>query len=95
MTMQNGASKYTFGDISRKLSPTYVEVTPSEKVAMKVLLTQAVPIAFDHRRGGNLTQVTMNPPESGTTDLTILVNVAERIKSAIDEVVEQAQNSLD
>lgn len=94
MTMQNGASKYTFGDFSRKLSPNYVEVTPSEKVAMKVLLTQAVPIAFDFRRAGNLTSVTMIPPEGGTTDLATLIAVAERIKAAVDEVVQKAQDEL-
>src|SRR5215831_2180942 len=81
----NGKSKYTFGDLKRKFSPTWVEITPAEKVAAKFVLTESIPEAFDYRRGANLTQIAMCSAEGPHTDMDMVVIIADQIIEAIQK----------
>jgi hypothetical protein len=85
----DGKSKYTFGDLKRKFSPTWVEVAPSEKAAMKFVLTEAVPEAFDFRRGANLTTIAMASAEGAQTDLDTVVTVGQRLIEAINKKMKE------
>jgi len=86
---ENGKSKYTFGDLKRKFSPTWVEITPAEKVATKFVLTESIPETFDFRRGANLTQITMCSAEGPHTDMDMVVVVAKKLVDTITHKLQE------
>jgi hypothetical protein len=89
----NGKDKFTFGDLKRKFSPTWVELTPTEKTAAKFVLTEIVPEAFEFRRGANITSLVMSSAEGPHTDMDTVMAVAKQLHGALEKKLKEWESS--